>query len=154
MNSIKYFFEQRKFFRILFEWIGIGIIVTLIIIPRSLQVGHHWDQIWHSLYLCFSRIFICFGIFMIIFPTLLGIKSSFFRTILDSSLFNILAKISFCTYLMHYMIITQIFASQTYDIYYNLPDVFIQFEGILVLSCFIGFLMTIAVEIPFSTLQK
>lgn len=128
--------------------------VTLLILPRDLQVGHQWGQIWHSLYLCFSRLIICICILMFTLPTLLGIKNSFFRTVLDTTLFNILAKISFCTYLIHYMIITQTVASQTYDIYYNLLDVFTQFHANLFLSCFFGFLMTIIVEVPFSVIQK
>ena len=74
--------------------------------------------------------------------------------LLDTSLFNVMAKISFSTYLIHLMVITQFFTSRTYDVYYSIDDGLILYVGCLALSCTLGFIMTIFVEIPCSYYQK
>lgn len=91
---------------------------------------------------------------MVIFPTILGCQGSFFKTLLDNTLFNFLAKISFCTYLIHLIVITQYTNSRTYDYYYSIPNGFPLYLGCLVVSCFLGFLMTIFIEVPCSVWQK
>ncbi len=91
---------------------------------------------------------------MVVIPTILGVKNSFFKLLLDNTLLNFLAKISFCTYLMHLMVIIQYYNSRTYDYYYSLLAAFPLYLGCLVLSCFFGFLLTIFVELPFSVWQK
>ena len=91
---------------------------------------------------------------MMFMSTLLGIKSSFFRTVLDTKFFNFMAKISFCVYLVHYIVITQVLGNNKIDLYYNIEDRYVNLLGILCISCFFGFLLTILVEVPFSLLQK
>lgn len=140
--------------RIVVEWSGIGLMAFLAFIPRTLQAGYEWPQILHSLYLCFSRVLFNLGIVLTLGPSLLGIKSSFFRTVLDTSLFNIIAKLSFCGYLVHYMIISQFLAAVTYDTYYQITDRFVIDLGLLVLTFVFAALMVIIIEVPFATLQK
>jgi len=65
-----------------------------------------------------------------------------------------MAKISFCTYLIHLMVIYQFCTSRTDDVYYSINDGFILYVGCLALSCTLGFLMTIFVEVPCSYYQK
>lgn len=75
----------------------------------------------HSLYLCFSRVFFNLGITLTITPTLLGVRNSFVMTLLDTSLFKFLAKISFCGYLVHYIVLSQVLAVEKTDTYYDIP---------------------------------
>jgi peptidoglycan/LPS O-acetylase OafA/YrhL len=91
---------------------------------------------------------------MVTFPTILGCRGSFFQTLLDNKLFNFMAKISFCTYLIHLMVIIQYISSRTFDNYYSLLATFPLYLGCLVASCFFGFLLTIFVEVPCSVWQK
>lgn len=91
---------------------------------------------------------------MVTFPTVLGVKGSFFQILLDNKILNFMAKISFCTYLIHLMVILQYISSRTFDNYYSLLATFTPYLGCLVVSCFLGFLMTIFVEVPFSVWQK
>jgi peptidoglycan/LPS O-acetylase OafA/YrhL len=126
----------------------------LTFILRTLQAGHKWPQIWHSLYSCLEKPFFILGLMMVTFPTVLGVKGSFFRTVLDNKILSFLAKISFCTYLVHLMVIMQYISSRTFDNYYSLLATITPFLGCLVVSCFFGFLMTIFVELPFSVWQK
>ena len=65
-----------------------------------------------------------------------------------------MAKISFCTYLVHLIILIQYIFSRTEDSYYSIIDAFPAYLGCLVLSCFFGFLVTLFVEMPFSQWLK
>lgn len=77
------------------------------LIPRTAQGDdHHWPQLAHSLYLTYAKILYVFGIAFIILPSLLGVNS-LIRFILDTKLFNSIAKISFWTYLIHLTIMDQ-----------------------------------------------
>ena len=91
---------------------------------------------------------------MVVIPTALGIKGSFFELVLNSRLLMVIARISFCTYLVHLMVIYQVIYVQNNDFYYDLTTLFVIYIGILVLSLLLGFLLTILVEVPFSNLLK
>lgn len=91
---------------------------------------------------------------MVTFPTVLGVKGSFFQILLDNKILNFMAKISFCTYQVHLIVIMQYTSSRTFDNYYSMLATFTPYLGCLVVSCFFGFLMTILVELPFSAWQK
>jgi len=123
-------------------------------IPRLLQVGYVWPQSLHSLYISLSKIIFIFGVICTVLPTTLGFKHSFLNLILTPKIFHFIARISFCTYLVHLMIVFQFVYTRTYDLYYNITDMFVVYMGILVISLFFGFLMTLIIEVPFSNLQK
>ncbi len=154
MFMLKEKFERSKGLRIAVEWSGIALMMFLVFILRPLQVGYYWPQILHSLYGCLEKPFFIFGLLMVTFPTILGVQGSLFRTLLDNKILNFLAKISFCTYLIHLMVILQYISSRSFDNYYSLLATFTPYLGCLVVSCFFGFLMTIFVELPFSVWQK
>lgn len=123
-------------------------------IPRDLQVGHEWPQIAHSFYWGFSKPIFLLGMAMTILPTMLGHTHSFFNTLLTSKSFHFIARISFCTYLVHLMVLYNYFLSRNYDIYYGIVDQFITYLGMLSVSLGLGFLLTVFVELPFAKLQK
>ena len=82
---------------------------------------------------------------MTILPSCLGISHSFFNLILNAKAFVYIARISFSTYLVHILIIEYFFADRTYDLYYNIPDLFAIYFGLLVLSLFFGFIVTLTI---------
>ncbi len=92
--------------------------------------------------------------FCTLLPSLVGCKTSIVRLCMDTKLFNFIAKISFCTYLLHYAIIGVWVNSRTYSKYYTNLTVFFEYCGILVVSLLCGLVMTFLIEIPFSKLQK
>jgi len=126
----------------------------IVFIPRDLQTGSTWPQLAHSLYFCFAKIFFIIGLILTTSPSIFGIKSSFFLTLLDTSLFSFLAKISFCTYLVHLIVIYQFYTSRSFDIYYSISNGFIVYLGCLVLSCSVGFILTVLIELPCSYYQR
>lgn len=142
LAQLKATMQSNKLVRIAFEWIGVCIMAFIVLIPRTLQLGFTWPQIIHSIYFCFSKPLFIIGMTMMILPTILGIKNSFFRLILDCTLFNCVAKVSFCTYLVHLMFIYQFYTSRSYDMYSNVEDGLILYLGCLVMSCILGFVLT------------
>ena len=87
------------------EWTGIGIMIFLITIVRTLQVGNEWPQYLHSLYQSLAKLIFVIGLSLTILPSLLGCKDSVIDFVMDTKLFNFIAKISFCTYLIHLTIL-------------------------------------------------
>ena len=136
------------------EWTGIAIVVFLLLIPRTLQVGTVWSQWAHSLYQSLAKIIFVVGLSLAILPSLLGCKDSVIGFLMDTRLFNFIAKISFCTYLIHLTILNIWTQSRTVSRYYKIVPIFMEFMGVLVLSLLAGLVMTFLIEVPFSKLQK
>ena len=73
---------------------------------------------------------------------------------LDNKFFNFLSKISFCVYLLHFMVVEYVHYGEKTDFYYSSANIFPLYLGIVCLSLFFGFLATIFIEVPFSKLEK
>lgn len=131
-------------------------ILFIILIPRSLQVNDptFWPQSVHSLYQSLGKLLFVMGLSLTILPSLLGSLKSIIYFTMDTKLFNFIGKISFCTYLIHLIVLIVWVQSRTYDRYYTIVPVLAEFGGVLVLALFFGLVMTILVEMPFSKLQK
>jgi peptidoglycan/LPS O-acetylase OafA/YrhL len=145
---------KDKRVRIVIEWLGIGLMSFVAFIPRGLQTGEQWPQIYHSLYWGLSKPVFILGMGMTILPTILGHRHSFFNFILTPKLFHFIARISFCTYLVHLMVLYYFILSRNYNIYYNIVDNFITYLGLLIVSLIYGFISTVLVELPFAKIQK
>jgi peptidoglycan/LPS O-acetylase OafA/YrhL len=115
--------------RICIEWVGIGIMSFVAFVPRCLQTGCAWPQIVHSFYWGLSKPIFLLGMTMTILPTMVGHSHSFFNLIMTSSAFHFIARISFCTYLVHLMVLYNFIMSRNYNIYYNIIDSFIVYLG-------------------------
>lgn len=126
----------------------------IIWIPRTLQVGHKWPQIFHSLYLTFTKLLFVIGVSFLATPSLLGLKNDFFFWLMDTKIFNFIAKISFWTYLIHYTIIEYIVYTQRVDFYYNVGDILTIYVPVALISMSLGFVGTLLVETPFAKLEK
>lgn len=120
-------------------------------LPHS---GAKWPQAVHSIYYTTSKPIFLFGLILAVLPSCLGIRHSFFNLILNAKVFVFIARISFCTYLVHLMVIDQYLQSRTYDIYYSLLDQFMVYLGQLPIILVLGFVMTVTIEIPFGHLLR
>jgi peptidoglycan/LPS O-acetylase OafA/YrhL len=101
-----------------FQIFGFAIMLFVLLIPRTLQLGNTWPQSVHSFYLSAGKVFFVLGLYIMILPSLLDIQNITFF-LMDTKIFNFISKISFWTYLIHYMIIVQIAYSQKVDFYYT-----------------------------------
>ena len=146
-------FEENKFLRIGVELIGVFIIFFIMIIQRTNQNEHRWPQFVHSLYLTYTKTLFVMGLSIAILPSILGVKS-FINFIMDTKIFNFIAKVSFCTYLVHVMVIYQWIGKISVDTYYSFLTEYDLCVAHSVLSILSGFVLCLFVEIPFSKLQK
>lgn len=114
----------------------------VLLIPRTLQVGGTWPQTVHSTYLSMGKVVFVLGLYVMILPSLLDIPNFTFF-IMDTKVFNALSKISFWTYLIHYMVVLQVTYSQKLDFYYTVSDILPLYIPIAAISVILGFLGTI-----------
>ena len=89
---------------------------------------------------------------MLATPSLLGIKNDLFFFMMDTKLFNFIAKISFWTYLIHYMVIEHACYTQKIDYYYKVGDIFTLYFPVALIAMAFGFVGTVLVEVPFGKL--
>ena len=115
----------RKIARIFLELLGFAIMLFLIFIPRTLQVGTEWPQELHSLYQATAKVFFVGALSLMLMPSLSGSKQSIVRFLMDTNFFNFIAKISFCTYLIHLTVLNIWLQSRTYDRYYTIVPIFV-----------------------------
>jgi hypothetical protein len=123
--------------------------VFIVFIPRTLQVGNKWPQALHSFYLSTGKVFFVFGMFLTVLPSLLDLKNFTFF-IMDTQFFNFISKVSFWTYLIHYMVVLQITYRQKLDYYYSVENIIPIYIPTALISVFLGFLGTLLVEVPFA----
>ena len=100
---------------------------------------------FQSIYYTFSKPVFLFGMILVILPSILGISCSFFNLVLNAKVLTFIARISFCTYLVHLIVIYGFILERTYDVYYDLIDIFVLYLGMLVICLFFGFLLTVSV---------
>lgn len=127
----------------------------IILIPRTLQLGktYTWPQTLHSIFLACSKVVFVIGLYIMILPSLLGVKNMTFF-LLDTKFFNVTSKISFWTYLIHFMVVEYFSYSQKVDFYYAPLTVLPLYVSIALISTILGFVGTIIVEVPFSKQEK
>ncbi len=82
---------------------------------------------------------------MMVTPPLLGIKNDFVFFLMDTKLANFIAKISFWTYLIHFMVIEHACYSQKIDFYYNVGDIFTIYFPVAIIAMAYGFAGTVLV---------
>ena len=105
------------------------------------------------MYLSTGKVFFVLGMYMSILPSLLDIPNFTFF-IMDTGFFNFIAKVSFWTYLIHYMVVLQITYRQKIDFYYSVGDIIPVYIPTAAISVFLGFIGTITVEVPFGKMEK
>ena len=133
------------------ELAGVALGIFLVFIPRTAQSdSRQWTQFTHSFFLSYGKWGFTFALSLIILPSMLGI----IRFMMDTKFFNWIAKVSFCTYLIHLTAMYLYFQNATTDFYLALIPQYGLFVSIAAISLGLGFLMTVTIELPLSRLQK
>lgn len=151
---IKEKFEASRKLKNASQLLGLAIIFFIIYIPRTLQVGYEWPQVVHSLYLTTTKLFFVMGVALLVTPSLLGIKNDMVFFIADTKFFHYIGKISFWTYLIHYMFVLHVSYTQRVDFYYDTRDIFSLYMPVAMLSMLFGALGTLLVEVPFAKIEQ
>lgn len=105
--------------RISFYVVGISMIQFIIWIIVPFQVGGEWSTFAQAVYNSMNRIVFLIGVYLCIFAAMFGCRNDPSAYILGHKLFAPLAKVSFCVYLMHLIIIISGTFSSRMDIYWQ-----------------------------------
>lgn len=144
---------KKRFFSWISQLLGLLLMIGTIILPHDLQVGNTWPQWGHAMYLSIEKLSFTLGTYLLVLPTMLEVPNiSFF--LLDTKFFNVISKISFWTYLFHFMVVEFVTFGEKVDFYYTPETVIPLYISIALISMFFAFFGTILVEVPFSKLEK
>lgn len=149
----KEFLVVRKYVIYSIYLIGLAVILFLVFIPDTRIVSTEWSQFEHSLYLSLSKITFTIAVALILLPATVGIVD-IITTLFDTRFFSIIAKISFWTYLIHYIVIMRNSYNLKQSEYFTFFEVFQHYLTDLVISLFLGFVFTMVVEAPFVKLER
>lgn len=73
---------------------------------------------------------------------------------MDTKAFNYVAKVSFCTYLVHVTILFWYYGKLKVDFYFSIGPIYFLFLAMTVYSILVGTVLVYLVEAPFTKLQK
>ena len=118
------------------------------------QTGGYWSNFMQAAYNSLNRVFFIFGMYLCIFAAIFGCKNDPSKFILGHKLFSPLAKVSFCIYLTHLIVIMRGTFSSRMDLYWtpytatfiSISDIF---YSVLAATC-----LSLLVEAPTLGLEK
>ena len=151
--QLKHKFERSRAFRIGFELVGVAVVAFVMFIQRTNQFSPGWPQLVHSLYLTYGKTVFVMGISVALLPSLLGVRSMV-NFAMDTKIFNFIAKVSYCIYLVHFMFLQRWTGGMIIDYYYSLLTEYELVVAHSVMSIVGGFVLCLVVEVPFAKLQK
>ena len=128
----------------------IGTVMMLFVIYAQNWFDHALDpipQYQNTIFLVFDRIAFAFGMMFIIYPAILGFCRPLFYFI-SAPLFNILGKITYGTYMFHYIIIFYIGGIMRNGYKYEYFHMFIDTVSLYFLSYICSFVLSALFESP------
>ena len=150
---IKLSMEANRKVKNISQLVGLFIVLFIIYVPRFLQLGYKWPQVAHSLYLTTTKLFFVIGVSLLVTPSLLGLKNDLVFFITDTKFFHYIGKVSFWTYLIHYMFVLLVNYQQRVDFYYDVRNIFSLYVPVVIMSIVGGAIGTILIEVPFAKLE-
>ena len=146
-------FNRSRVSRIGFELVGVMLVFFVMFIQRTNQFLPGWPQLVHSLYLTYAKTLFVMGLGIAMLPSLLSV-GSMINFSMDTKMFNFVAKVSYCTYLVHFMFLQMWTGGMIIDYYYSLLTEYELVVAHSFMSILGGFILCVMVEIPFAKLQK
>ena len=101
----------------------------------------------------FSRPLFVFGMMIVLFPTFEG-QLSWFKLFMTNSIFKVIGKLTYCAYLMHYLILFSYAYSAESTSFYSEDFMFFHFLGIWSISYLTAMIVSLLLESPILTLEK
>ena len=103
----------------MFYVVGIGLTQFVIWIIIPFQTGGTWSTTTQAFYNSLNRVIFLIGVYMCVFAAIFGCRNDPSKYILGHRLFGPLAKVSFCVYLVHLIIIISGTYSSKMDLYWE-----------------------------------
>ncbi|EAR92753.1 acyltransferase family protein (macronuclear) [Tetrahymena thermophila SB210] len=147
--------QNNQYIKWVMYILGLGIISVLIFGPRQLQVhgknywNKHVQHIWYGV----CRPLYVIGVTLIILPGMCGSNDLIMR-VMSSKVFQLLAKLTYQGYLVHFVILTYTLWSFKDPIYLNNENIISLYIVQLPIVLFISFLFVLFFEQPFTNLAN
>ena len=91
--------------RVIFYILGIGLTQFVIWIIIPFQTGGYWSTTTQAFYNSLNRVFFLLGVYLCVFAAMFGCRNDPVKYILGHHIFSPLAKVSFCIYLVHLIVV-------------------------------------------------
>ena len=131
----------------------INLIIWIVIDLQKAQDIHVWNDTQHIFYLIFNRFTFVLGFVFVILPGLLTGKDVVYK-ILSFKAFTPLGRLTYCTYLVHLIIISRT-TFGTEMSFYGTNESFIYVALVdTLISLFAGFVLSVVAEVPLLTIEK
>lgn len=105
--------------RTLFYILGLALINITIWVIIPFQKYGNWTTTGQAFYNSLNRVSFLIGVTLVCFPAMFGCKNDPVHKILGHKLFAPIAKISFCMYLTHFIVIIMGVFSNRMDLYWQ-----------------------------------
>jgi peptidoglycan/LPS O-acetylase OafA/YrhL len=154
--------EEKNFFNSLEKslgasWfvclLGLGIILFISYFPRTLQnYGSPWSQAFGYTWNVLDRPVYVMGLFFFLAPVLAG-NLSWIKSVMSCGFFNLMAKLTFCAYLIHVMVVAFIYYGA--DQFADLATTSMVYNTLaaLMITMVLAVFLHLMVEKPFGNLE-
>ncbi|XP_014288493.1 nose resistant to fluoxetine protein 6 isoform X2 [Halyomorpha halys] len=119
----------------------------------SFQTDYKYNQLFSAFFIGFQRFFWSIGLLWIVLMCVRG-YGGFINTFLSWKVFTPLARLSYCVYLTHIVILMCSIAAQRSSFRFNDYDQIEMYLGDLLLCLFAGLVLTLLVEAPMLNVEK
>ena len=144
---------RSRIFRIFVSFLGIGIIMFVIwIVSPLLTNPDAWSNNSKYAWSAICRPLFVAGVTLFILPSLFG-KNRFFTGMLNNSFFLVMAKISFCGYLVHLMIINMATSNSKGEYIATNLDLAYDWCSSVMLSTLLSIILILLIETPCVNLE-
>ena len=145
--------SQSRIFRILVSFVGIGIILFVIWIVTPLTTNPDaWSNNISYIWSAISRLLFVIGVALFSLPSLFG-KNRFFTAIFNNDFFLVMARISYCGYLVHLIIIEGMVNNQKGEFIPTNLDMFYDWSGTMMITTFLSIVLIVLIESPCVNLE-
>ena len=152
--KVKNFILKYWFGKYLCYLYGFFVIFFFTFYPRTYQNDNNaWASGGVYFWITFQRLIYISGLNLLLMPNFLGLKD-YIGSILSWKPLGIISKLSFCGYLMHYMIVQRSVMNSRQSIYLNYENVHYFYFADILLSLFAALILSLFVEIPFINLER
>ena len=138
--------------------LGVGLISFVIFIQHSAYADirngfQNWNRAETVLFMGFDKVLYGLGLSLTLMPCLLG-KFPYLIELMGAAMWAPLAKISYCAYLIHILILGTMIFSAEVAWYWSPLDIAIEYIAAVVLSYAAAFVLSLCVEAPFMNIEK
>ena len=146
--------QESTFLKYVIYAVGFNLAFWMIFL-NYFEVNHPdaWGRAAEGVYLICARPLFVIGVALLVYPSLIN-NSRIFVYILGNSFSNVIAKLAFCAYFVHEMIIELKTFSIQKAVWVSQLQIWIQIFGYILFTLILSTVLTVIIEQPFRRLQR